>query len=280
MLKVISLGLGVQSSYLYIASSLGIIERCDVAIFSDTGAELPETLEYLQYLLTWKEENNGIDILVMNEKSIIEDIKSNKNRFTSMPLFTLNEKGEIGMLRRQCTSEYKIAEVNKGIRVFLGLEPRKRFPKVEVYLGISFDEFERIANPPNKWRTNVYPFIGYKTTKGNSNRIESEILTRHQILKKLETMGILEPTKSACYICPFRTDYSWSLMKKNDPTTFAKAVEVDNIVRNSTKKGVKYPVFIHASCKPLEELDFDALVKEKPNLFDGIQTCESGYCGA
>ena len=59
-LKVISLGLGVQSTALYLMSSMGYkVPRSDVAVFSDPQAEHPKTYEILDWLLEWKEKNNG-----------------------------------------------------------------------------------------------------------------------------------------------------------------------------------------------------------------------------
>ena len=42
-MKIISLGLGIQSTAMYIMSTLGDIDRADYAIFADPGAELPDT---------------------------------------------------------------------------------------------------------------------------------------------------------------------------------------------------------------------------------------------
>lgn len=51
------------------------------------------------------------------------------------------------MVRRQCTSEYKIEVVNKAIRrELLGLKFRQRVPKdvvIHQYFGISTDEAAR-----------------------------------------------------------------------------------------------------------------------------------------
>ena len=42
-MKIISLGLGVQSTAMYLMSSLGYIEKADYAIFADPRAEHPKT---------------------------------------------------------------------------------------------------------------------------------------------------------------------------------------------------------------------------------------------
>ena len=73
MLKIISLGLGVQSTAMYLMSSLGQIERADYAIFADPGAELPDTYKLWDYLNIWREKNNGIP-LIKKEKSLYKDI--------------------------------------------------------------------------------------------------------------------------------------------------------------------------------------------------------------
>lgn len=49
-MRIISLGLGVQSTALYFLSSMGIIERADHAIFADPGAESQQTYDYLEFL--------------------------------------------------------------------------------------------------------------------------------------------------------------------------------------------------------------------------------------
>ena len=52
-MKIISLGLGVQSTAMYLMSSLGYIDRADYAIFADPGAELPDTYKLWDYLNDW-----------------------------------------------------------------------------------------------------------------------------------------------------------------------------------------------------------------------------------
>ena len=114
-MKIISLGLGIQSTAMYLMSSLGEIDRADYAIFADPGAELPDTYELWDELSKWQKKNNGIK-LVKKTKSlysnIVEGLNSYGARWASIPAFT--ESG--GMIRRQCTGEYKIDVVIKEVR--------------------------------------------------------------------------------------------------------------------------------------------------------------------
>lgn len=122
-MKIVSLGLGVQSTALYFMSSLGILPRVDHAIFVDLGREKAETIRYLKFLQRWQVENNGIPITVVRKKNLFRDLLNNTNssgqRFSSIPAYTQNEDGSTGMMRRQCTNEYKIRQVDVAIREIL-----------------------------------------------------------------------------------------------------------------------------------------------------------------
>ena len=113
-LKIIALGLGMQSTALYLMSSKGIINRADYAIFSDPGAELPDTYQLLKDLQIWQKRNNGIEIIV-TKSDLYNDILSDdiKKRDASIPAHVRNLEDQGGMLKRQCTSHYKIEPVYK-----------------------------------------------------------------------------------------------------------------------------------------------------------------------
>ena len=49
-MKVIALGMGMQSTALYLMSSRGQFERADHAIFSDPMSEHPETYKLTKWL--------------------------------------------------------------------------------------------------------------------------------------------------------------------------------------------------------------------------------------
>ena len=77
-MKIISLGLGIQSTAMYLMSSLGHIDRADYAIFADPGAELPDTYRLWDYLKDWAKYNNGIP-LIKKRKSLYDDIIKAQN---------------------------------------------------------------------------------------------------------------------------------------------------------------------------------------------------------
>lgn len=261
MIRIISLGVGVQTVALYMMSSLGEMEKYDYAIFADTGGEKNATINYYNILLKWMKLNDGIPLYKATYKNIIRDLlnhtNSTNNRFAPIPAFTMNN-GQKGMLRRQCTNEYKIMQVDKKIREILELKPRQRYPQMEIVQGITVDETSRMKIPQQKWKINVYPFCGYKVySDGKCERINSKIMSRNDIINWFKERGLLLPEKSSCIFCPFQSDINWLRLKQREPDSFRLACEVDHAIRDSSKKGIKSKIYLHESLKPLNEVVFD-----------------------
>ncbi|WP_343668695.1 hypothetical protein [Chitinophaga sp.] len=276
-MNIISLGLGVQSTALYFMSSMGELPRADYAITADPGREKAGTYKYLQFLLQWQSDNSGIPIIVTDKKNLFEDLlkgtNSSGNRFASIPCFTKNDDGSQGMLRRQCTSEYKIGPVDEVIRRLYGMRPRQRRPETFVWKGITVDELDRMSEPEQKWKRHVYPFTGYQfNAKGIWEKLNWGIqMSRVDLYNWYQKMGFPIPPKSSCVFCPYQSDLNWSRMKKHNPEDFDAAVQVDYAIRNSTQKGVKNQCFLHRSMTPLDMVEFD----DQDDLWSG--EC-SGNC--
>lgn len=268
MMQIISLGLGVQSTALYYMSSMGELPGADVAIFSDPGKERRATYKYLQFLLRWQRENNGIKIVVLNEKNLYQDLLNPPpgSHFSSLPAFTKNPDGSKGMLRRKCTSAYKIQVIHDYIRDHIyGLPKGSRRPQTEVWLGITLDEIERMSPPYTAWEVKTYPFLGQQLRKDKSSVSPDWAMpmTRNEVVTWYIKHNLPVPPKSGCVFCPYQSDYNWAQKKLNEPEDFADAVKVDEAIRNSTKFGIHNPVYLHSSCKPLAEVEFDMAQTEE-----------------
>jgi len=268
MLSIISLGLGVQSTALYYMSSMGMLPRTDHAIFADTGKEGSGTYRYLEFLLDWAEKNGGIPITVLREKDLYQDLLAvgESRRFVSIPSFTQNPDGTVGMLKRQCTYEYKIMVVDNYIRDHIYQLPKGAYrPMTAIWHGISLDEIERMHIPQEAWKISTYPFLGYSSHKHeNVMPIDwGRRMHREEIVSWYLEMGLPVPPKSACVFCPYQSDRSWADRKKNHPEDFAAAVAVDRAIRDSTSKGINHPTFLHRSCVALDEVVFDEAMDEE-----------------
>jgi len=143
---ILSLGAGVQSSALALMAAKGNIKPMpDVAIFSDTGYEPAQVYRWLD----WLEKQLPFPIKRVTHGNLYHDeLAGNKNR---VPYFVKNERGEIGLGKRQCTADYKIKPIEQYVRKnVLGLKPKQHAPKyhvVDMWMGISLDEIQRCKIP-------------------------------------------------------------------------------------------------------------------------------------
>lgn len=265
-LRVLSLGAGVQSTTLILMAVNGEFDaKPDVAIFSDTGWEPKAVYDHLDWLE--REVDGRIPIIRVSKGNLRDDSLSGK-RVATMPVYIRNADGTKGMLRRQCTSEYKIMPINRKIRELLGAKRGQRLDKVaELWFGISLDEWFRMKESKRGWLEHRYPLI------------EKE-MDRYGCLKWLESRGYPRPPKSACIGCPFHGDHYWRTLLENSPDEFADAVEFDRLIRRGYPK-VKGEAYLHKSLLPLDQVDLRTLrEKGQITLWDDDFGNEcGGYCG-
>ena len=264
ILTAISLGAGVQSSTMALMAAKGELPMPDCAIFADTGYEPDHIYTYLKFLTSvlpfpvYTVDNGNL------RDDMVESVHTGA-RFASVPFFTKNETtGKIGILKRQCTYDYKIEPIRVKLRRLCGVNKHKQFPKnsyVEQWIGISTDEAERIKPSVFKYIKNIYPLIELN-------------MSREDCFSWLETNKYPLPQKSSCLCCPFHSDKHWHDMQKNTPAEFKEAVWIDKKIRSGTKNA-KGTLYLHKSCKPLDEINFDKNQSQRDTFGN---ECE-GMCG-
>lgn len=266
-IRVLSLGAGVQSSALLYMMIDGIIPKADHAIFADTGWEPAKVYEHLNYL---KQLMDNADIMFhqVTAGNIRQDMLSG-GRFTTMPFHLANDNGSKGIIRRQCTSEYKINPLLKKQRELAGLKPGQRHKDhlMTTVIGISYDESQRMRDPAFPWLRHDYPLVDRR-------------ITRQDCINYATKHGYRTPPRSACIGCPFKSNDEWRRLRDEQSDEWQDAVEFDTAIRNPENKVVKLlrgTAYLHQSLKPLAEADLRTN-QEKGilSLFD--QECE-GMCG-
>lgn len=259
-MRILSFGGGVQTVAMALMCINEDLPMPDCGIFSDPGWETTATYEYLSWFIPYCKKK-GLEIHVVSNGNIRIDALSTEKRWVTMPLFTLDENGSKGMLMRQCTNDYKITPVYKKARELYGLKPYQRTHKaIEIWLGISTDECNRMKASRNNYTENKWPLI-------------QNDISRAKCLSYIDSKGFHLPPKSACVGCPYHSDLFWENIKNNAPDDFKDACEFDEQVRTNSRKGMKNPMFVHRLCKPLRDVDF---TQDQQELFRN--ECE-GYCG-
>ena len=267
-LRVLSLGAGVQSTTLALMAAHGEIEPPDLAIFADTQWEPRAVYDHLNWLMS--PNVLPFDVWVVTRANIRQGLIERRNttggRFAAIPWHTINPDGSHGIGRRQCSSEYKLTPIMHAIRQHLGKPGRAYIaPRtVEVLLGISKDEAQRMKTPRQRYMTNLYPLI----ERG---------MTRRDCLRWLERHAYPEPPKSACIGCPYHSNAYWRALKANSPEEWGDAVDADRALRLGNAGGIRAIEFMHPQRVPLDEADLNADIDlRQPDLFGN--ECE-GMCG-
>lgn len=268
-MEIISLGAGVQSTTMLLMAIHGEIEpKPKYAIFADTGWEPKDVYDHLAWLKPYACKN-GIEVIETNAGNIRDDImfaSLTQTRTANMPYYVKSKNGEKGIIPRGCTGEYKIDALNKVARELMGYKPRMRMPAASVtrWMGISWDEIQRMKTSQNKWEILRYPLI------------EKE-MTRLDCMNWLTRNGYKIPPKSSCVGCPFHSDRMWLEIKRKAPEEFQQAVELEKVLHENGLRGMKGKLYLHKSCVPLDEVDLN---EDQMDMFDDgfINEC-AGVCG-
>ncbi len=249
-MKVLSLGWGVQSFTLAAMVALGELEPVDAVIHADTLHESSLTYEFAERWTPWLIERGVNVVTVKNPRA---DVVHHEYNAVKIPAFTRSDKSD-GQIMRQCTSDWKIAPMRRWLQANRNKQP------VEMWLGISLDEFQRMRGSDVKYVTNRWPLIEKK-------------MTRRDCEAWLTANGIEVPPKSACTFCPFHSTSEWQRIRAN-PTDWSEAIRVDAEIRDIRPP---HQLFIHPSRKPIEQVDFRT-AEEKGQLSLWDAEC-SGVCG-
>ena len=280
--NVLSLGAGVQSSAMALMAAKGeITPMPDFAIFSDTQAEPKSVYDWMK----WLEKELPFPVYTVTNGSLTEDSLSVRTRKRDskagaakagdtyvnnlIPLFGLLPDGKkTAAIGRKCTADYKIKPIHKLIKEKCGIKRGQKEVTVTEWIGISWDEIQRMKDSRVKWSQHRFPLIEQR-------------ITRQKCKDWMAANGYPEPPRSACYYCPFHSDEEWRRLRDDEPEYFKKALEFDKQIRQHYKdndKGMKMEVYLHNSCKPLSEIDFDSDEDKGQMGWDFRSECE-GMCG-
>lgn len=266
-MRVLSLGAGVQSTTLALMAQHGDIPPFDAGIFADTQSEPAAVYQHLDWLcgvLTYPVHRVGRGSL----RQQIFDVAAGRSHHAHgrPPLFIVNPDGSSGMVRRQCTGDFKIDPITRKVRELAGVPPGSRGPRhviVEQVIGISLDEAHRMRDAHVRWVQHVYPLVDLR-------------MTRQACLRWLADHGYPEPPKSACTFCPFHSDKMWREMKEHDPVSFADAVAIDDALRSGHSLMLRGTPYLHRQRIPLKDVDLTDYRALNGDLFG--EECE-GVCG-
>jgi hypothetical protein len=242
----------------------------DFAIFADTQAEAKSTyrfLDTLEKLLPFPIHRVTRGSLTKSITTIRE--RKDKNGFwvhSGLPTYNINPDGSFGHVPRSCTVSFKIEVIDKNIRRLACIKRGQKTIGVVQWIGISLDEAHRMKPSRHPWSQHIWPLVDAG-------------IRRSDCLEWIKKHGYPEPPRSACVYCPYHSDAEWRRLKTQEPEEFAEAVRVDKEHREAkAHTGMRGVPYLHASRKPLDEVDFsNAEDNGQLNLLFGNEC--SGMCG-
>lgn len=280
-LRVISLGWGVQSWALAAMSALGYLPPVNWAIHSNTGYERSETYAFAKRWTPWLRDH-GVPVVTVQAS---ERARSMDLPYTLMPLYTLRQgditppaidndddlglfselavlvgDGRRGQMRRQCTSRWKIEPQRGWLRRELKRLTVGQYPgAVEMWMGITLDEWQRMKPSQVGYVRHMYPFVntsevGDRKLAGVEWMPDGRRWTRQNVVTWLNENGLEVPPKSACVQCPYRSRDAWRELRDLGNGDWARALEIDEKIRNlRTETG--YLCYLTSQRVPLAEMD-------------------------
>lgn len=262
-MRVLSFGAGVQSSALLFMCERGEVEPVDFAVFADTGAEPAEVLTWLERVRKLVKTPIHVAQRGNIETEVLGHWRGSIKRCGQPPLYAIDTNGKPAMLARHCTKEYKIEVVDREIKRQLGIKPKQRMVGVvEIVMGISFDERQRMTEPREAWKRHSYPLVDRGLWRGHC-------------IEYVEALGIGTPPRSACYFCPYKSNAEWRRLRDQHPGDWQKAVAFDHHIRRSVHETLSSEFFVHRSMVPLGEADLSDPDENQMSLLDEC----SGMCG-
>lgn len=247
MLRVLSLGAGVQSSTLALMIAKGLVPMVDCAIFADTQSEPKAIYEWLD----WLEAQLPFPVHRVTAGNLRADILADERKEVRYMLPTFTADG--GMGKRQCTRHYKLDPIRRKVRE-LGATTANPCTQL---IGISLDEAWRMKPSGVRHTVNIWPLIDM-------------FMTRYHCIEWMMDNYRRIPAKSACTFCPYGDN---KRLRELPPDEFAGVVELDEFIRDrGGTPGIAQ--YLRSERKPLREIDISA--SGQTEMFNN--ECE-GMCG-
>lgn len=240
--QVLSYGGGTQTVAMVVLALSGRLPLPDHFVMADTGREKTSTFDYIDEIVNPSLAKIGRKVEMASHELATVDLYSG-NGDLLIPVYT-----KTGKLPTFCSTEWKERVIKRWLTAH-NISP------VDCWIGYSQDEASRADRKDDLiWYKRRYPLL----EKGIS-RTDCEVI--------IQEYGWPLPYKSACWMCPNQDDDGWLETKRNYPTDFAKAVELEKEIQEFDS------IWLHESRQPLDEVIFQS---GKKRVKAGAYQCSFG----
>lgn len=191
---ILSYGGGINSSALFFYL-IDNHKPIDLLIFADTGEESKSTY-------------NAVERMKLECKKHSIEFVTVQSTYGKLYDYYFSHKTVPSMMRRDCTSKFKVAPIRQYIRARYGKQQR-----FIMYIGIAVDEFTRMTMSDVKYIVYTYPFCDAKLTRQDN----INILQQHKF----------PASKSGCVGCIYNKKSNWIKLLREDPKEFDRWLLLD-----------------------------------------------------
>jgi len=174
----------------------------DEVVFADTGAELPPTYDYLRSVTSYLERYGVPFRRVLSLSGFLYDRCMRRRVIPSQ-------------IWRWCTRDFKILPIYAYYRS-LGVH-------VNQYLGIAYEERDRMRESGVPYVTNRYPLV-------------SRRMNRDRCVDMIIGAGLKLPVRSGCFFCPFNSISRWAEIYRNHRNLYSKAMTLEENSKHFPKQ--------------------------------------------
>lgn len=270
----LSLGAGVQSSTLALMAARGeVTPMPDAAIFADTHAEPQSVYRWLDWLeaqLPFPLHRVSYGNLTEESLRIRERVRTVGKPWAKslIPAFTLAPDGKKGHMQRACTYDYKLRPLLSTQRRLASIKRGQKDCTVTSWIGISWDEIQRMKESQVPWCQHRWPLIERK-------------MTRQQCVEWMTANGYPKPPRSACVYCPYHSNKEWRRLRDEEPEEFARAVKFEKDLQavKAQTDNLRSTLWLHPERIPLDQVNLDDQPGNQLLLWNTMQNECVGMCG-
>lgn len=176
----------------------------DEVVFADTGGEVPETYDHLKIVDSYLSEH-GIPFTIVKSKNGTLYETCMRRRVTPSQVW------------RWSTRDYKITPIHAHYRSLKA--------HINQYLGISFEERNRMKEARVPYVKNVFPLVEHKIGRYDCIDIISQ-----------DNFGFPMPVRSGCFFCPFNSLSRWKEIFDKHPHLYQKAMLLEENSKHFPKQ--------------------------------------------
>lgn len=252
----LSLGGGVHSTVLPLMACENLetpgryplIPNYAAVIFCDLGLEAPWVYEQVRFVMETCSQR-GMPVIILRTnlyQNFME--RFGKSRVVSIPFWSVGREGRHAKMKRQCTLDYKVLQIQKFIRWnLLGYRKGSHdrpwdLGEHRMHIGFSAEEQSRIFDSYNPFYKNKFPLW------------QMGLERKDNYAYLLERWG-LDAKGSACAFCPYHRNYFFRHVKMHIEKLWKQLVEFDRILEaEQPNTPIDSQLYISRSRKRLTEL--------------------------